>query len=260
MVRCLTYCLVFLLLSCKGVNVDDLAETELAVYALIIANEPVKNVRVNYLTTLNGVKTGEPIVDANVFLSAQGVEVELSPDPTSPGSYYDEAGVLDVLPNTTVSIRVEYKTKRATASAAVPDETEIVSVSASTIPVDELSLGQPVFSVLWTQQPGFSHVLTLDEPPGGAVIPFTVPSGLFSAQYRLPVPGQGTTLYDVDFTYYGIHTLSIITIDANYDALFFSAFDALDQRVNNEFDNVEGGAGFFGAATRSIIEIEIIEI
>lgn len=260
MVRFLTYCLVFLLISCKGVNVDDLAETELAVYALIIANEPVKDVRVNYLTTLNGSKTGEPIRDARVFISAQGAEVELSPDPATPGAYYDEAAALAVLPNTTVSIRVEYKTKRATASTIVPLETDIVSVSASTIPVDDTSLGQPVFSVLWTQQPGYTHVLTLDEPTNGTVIPYTVPSGLFSAQYRLPVPGQGATLYDVDFTYYGLHTLSIITIDADYDALFFSAFDALDQRVNTGFDNIEGGSGFFGAATKSIVEIEIIEI
>lgn len=259
MVRMLSYCLLVLLCSCNGVNVDDLAEAELAIHALVIANEPVKDVRINYLTTLNGNKIGEPVDDARVFIATGGIEVELAPDLSTPGLYFDAEEVLQVLPNTTVSIRVEHKSKKATATSVVPVQTEIVSISASTIPVDETSLGQPVFSVLWTQQPGFTHVLTLSEPSDGIVIPYSVPSGLFSAQYRLPVPGQGATLYDVDFAYYGAHTLSIITIDSAYDALFFSAFDALDQRVNTGFDNIEGGAGFFGAATKAAVELEIIE-
>lgn len=259
MVKYLTYGLILLIAACNTVNVDDLADAEIAISAVVIANEPVKGVKVNYLTTLNGHQVGQPVIDAQVFISAGGAEIALSHDPNNPGTYFDENEVLTILPNATVLLRVLHKDERVTAIAEIPPVTDIISISATTIPIDEFSLGQPVFSVLWTQVEGYSRVLTLEEPVDADLIPFSVPAGQFQAQYRLPLAGQGATLYDVDFAFYGSHTLSVITIDEEYDALFFSAFDALDQNVNNGFDNIEGGAGYFAGATKTTIDLELIE-
>jgi hypothetical protein len=154
---------------------------------------------------------------------------------------------------------VEVGEKVVSAETQVPPATVIVNVSATEIPVDENSTGQPVFSLLWEQLTGYSHVLTLTAPENPAVIPFDVPSGLFQTQYKLPIPGQGVTLYDVDFMYYGSHELVVYTIDSQYEDIYYSSFSTENQLVSSVGDNIEGGTGVFAAASVWKTNLNILE-
>jgi hypothetical protein len=149
--------------------------------------------------------------------------------------------------------------QQASASVVVPEPISFIQISNTSIPIDESSTGQPVFSVLWEANPGFSRLFTLTEPSNDpALIPFPVPSGRFNEQFRLPVPGQGTTLWDIDFRYYGLHELGVYTIDAQYDAVFFYTPGEGGSRLTRGPSNVENGAGVVAAASYTGIEIEIL--
>lgn len=157
------------------------------------------------------------------------------------------------------TLEAAWNGRSASASVVVPQPISFIQISNTSIPIDESSTGQPVFSVLWETNPGFSRVFTLTEPSNDPEsIPFPVPSGRFAEQFRLPVPGQGTTLWDIDFRYYGLHELGVYTIDAQYEALFFYAPGEGGARLTRGPSNVENGAGIVAAASYSGIEIEIL--
>jgi hypothetical protein len=123
------------------------------------------------------------------------------------------------------TVEVVYEEKLIWATAHIPPTIEIVQISSTTIPVNPASNGQPIFSVLWQATPSLARVLTLNEPNDANIIPFQVSSGNFANQFRLPVPGQGTTLWDTDFRYYGLHRLQIYTISQEFEEVFPDLID-----------------------------------
>lgn len=175
-----------------------------------------------------------------------------------PNVYRHPAGQAVIQAGTNYRIEVTQDGHFATAEAFVPEPINLVQVSTTQIPVNAMSTGQPIFTVLWTNDPLRSKVLVLQEPQGAQEIPFNVPSGNFAMQYRLPVPGSGTTLFDTDFKFYGTHELEIYSIDKAFEALFFYTPAEGGRRLTSGPSNVQGGAGFVAGASKTVLTIEIL--
>ncbi len=198
--------------------------------------------------------------DLEVFLvNEDGVTVQLMAVANDPRRFIDEDETMAIIPEKTYRIEVTRAGITAEAEARVPPDLQIVQISSTTIPVNSASTGQPVFTVLWTADPNASKVLSLIEPSEENEIPFSVESGNFSEQYRLPIPGQGTTLFDTDFKYYGTHTLRIYNINRSYEDLFFYVPADGGARLTTGPSNIDNGAGYFTAVNFTDIEIEILE-
>lgn len=186
-----------------------------------------------------------------------GSSVQLEQDGQEPTRWFSDDIV--IISGATYQIEVGTSSHHASAETTVPNEIELVQVSATVIPINENSLGQPIFTVLWASAANVSHVLTLQEPIEGLTIPFSVPSGNFNVQYSLPVPGQGTTLFDTDFKFYGEHTLTIYAIDRDYEEVFFYRPAEGGNRLTMGPSNVEGGTGYLTSASQTDVVIEIVE-
>ena len=143
-----------------------------------------------------------------------------------------------------------------TARVEVPAQLEINQVSAQVIPIDEASIGQPIFTILWENNEETTQLLVLEEEAGNP-IPFTVPSGQFSISFNGPVPGQGATLFDTDFEFYGNHTLSIYAVPEVYETAFFYRPDPLDGALSDGPDNVYNGSGYVYGASKIEVDITI---
>lgn len=158
--------------------------------------------------------------------------------------------------NSIYNLRVEGEERTLSARIEVPAQLEINQVSAQVIPVDEASIGQPIFTILWDNNEETTQLLVLEEEAGNP-IPFTVPSGQFSISFNGPVPGQGATLFDTDFEFYGNHTLSIYAVPEVYESAFFYRPDPLDGALSAAPDNVYNGSGYVYGASKIEVDITI---
>ena len=250
--------LVLFFLACR----PDETQPTLVLNALLIDQQ-----RLNVELTLVNDFTEENAEGAVVVCRFQGVdgmdapsEYTLVRDADDPSRFLAPEDAPPIEAGATYTIEASYDGQTAKATVTVPEPISFIQISSTNIPVDPASTGQPVFSVLWEATPGFSRVFTLSEPgPDPVTIPFSVPSGRFAEQFRLPVPGQGTTLWDIDFRYYGVHELGIYTIDAQYEELFFYVPGESGTRLTRGPSNVENGAGIVAAASYTGIEIEILQ-
>ena len=112
----------------------------------------------------------------------------------------------------------------------------------------------------WDDDDDLSHVLSLDVTEDDpSLIPFDVPSGNFAANYRFPLTGQGATLLNTDFEYYGEHNLTIYGLDQQYEALFFYQPGEAGVIIDDGPENVEGGAGYLVGLTRVKVALELTE-
>ncbi len=225
----------------------------IALSALLIEGEPVS---VN-VALVDGFEL-HPAGQAEVTLrNNAGQTFDLSVSSSDPFEWVADGVSIEA--GRSYSLTVVYDEQMAMAEAVVPQPIAIAQISSTTITVNPASTGQPIFTVLWEANSEVSRLLVLDEPAEGAQeIPFTGSSGNFANQFRLPVPGQGTTLWDTDFRYYGLHTLSILTIDKAYESLFFYTPAEGGQRLTEGVTNVVNGTGYVAAASRHTIEIEIL--
>lgn len=160
--------------------------------------------------------------------------------------------------NSIYILRIECEERTVTARIEVPAQLEINQVSAQVIPIDEASIGQPIFTILWENNEETSQLLVLQEETGNP-IPFTVPSGQFSVSFNGPVPGQGATLFDTDFEFYGNHTLSIYAVPEEYEIAFFYRPDPLDGALSAAPDNVYNASGYVYGASKIEVDITLSE-
>lgn len=240
----LTLCLI---LACK----QQVDVGTLILEAQLVGGERIRDVQVSLIQDFR-----ERFPEADVIVrDASGNERFLEWEDES-SSYHDPQLAPFVFDDAWYEIEVRAGDYFAHAEVKVPPTTNLTEVSAAIIPIDENSPGQPIFSVLWENLEGYTHVLTLENLEEFPVeIPFSVPAGNFSDIYALPVTSQGVTLFDTDFTYYGIHRLKIYTIDSAYDALYFYQPGDAGNIVDSGPENVNGGAGFVTGL--SVVEIEL---
>jgi hypothetical protein len=245
----LSWVLVFGFSACRP---DERVES-IAVQGVLIAGESLA-VQVNLLHDFQQV----PLANAQVICHfSDGSQVNLQQDQVNPSRWFNDE--VTIVANTRYDLEIIHSNHHARATTTVPADIILIQVSSTVIPININSLGQPIFTVLWATELGVSHVLTLSEPEGEVPIPFLGPSGNFDAQYSLPVPGQGTTLFDTDFQFYGEHTLTVYAIDRDYENLFFYRPADGGNRLTTGPSNVEGGTGYLTSASKVEVVIEIVE-
>lgn len=137
------------------------------------------------------------------------------------------------------------------AVSLVPPSISATSSGNTELVVDPNSLGEELFGLTWNDVEGYSYVLQLECLEDVKVeIPFTVPHGLFDTQFNGPIEESSIDLYDLDFTYYGQHKLTVYVIDSKYSELFFYRSRSKRNVITAGPDNVIGANGFW-ACTRA---------
>lgn len=191
--------------------------------------------------------------------NSAGTSWALLAAPNDPRRFTAEGGGLIIEAGQSYELLVQDGGREARAKVTVPPSVNLIQVSSTTIPINSASTGQPTFTVLWAANPNLSHVLRLEVlDPDAVGIPFAVPSGNFSVQYRFPVPGQGTTLFDTDFAFYGLHRLRIYSIPKSDESLYFYLPEEGGTQLTGSISNVEGGSGYVSAASYVDIDLELL--
>lgn len=237
--------LLVLLGACEG-SLNDNSEQWLLVNGVLLANEPVV-LDIAYLGDNSTPQIEEAYLESE---SGQIVALQLI-DGQLRG---DENDLISA--NTLYTLEILAEKRNTSARIEVPPQLEVNQVSAQVIPIDEASTGQPIFTVLWQNNIATTQLLVLEEE-SGVEIPFTVPSGQFSSSFNGPVPGQGATLFDTDFEFYGEHNLLIYAVPEAYEEAFFYRPDPLNGGLNAFPDNVYNGSGFIYGATKIEIPLTI---
>lgn len=257
MVRLTCIVALFLFASCtkEGATKEDW----IVVNGILVENEFAQ------LSLSNAIGFDEtalptPVTGARVRLDGPTTSVLLTEIEGIPGRYSDTAGEMLLEADQSYRLVVTKDDQQLQAEATIPPPVNIVQSSATMIPINPASTGEPIYSIFWEQENNISHVLKLDlQEDTFDEIPFSVNSGNFSTQYAFPVPGQGTTVFDTDFNYYGTHLLTVYAIDEAYDALFFYQNGSGGDQVTEGLNNIDGGSGYFAGASKLEVELEIFE-
>lgn len=257
MVRALFIASLVCLMSCE--KSTSSSETWIVVNAVLVEGE-YPQVKLTHPVHFDVSSEAEGVAGAKAVLTGPNGNVTLTELEGMNGLYSDVNGEMAIEAGASYSIAISKGDEELFASTQVPESIGLVQSSATSIPVNPASTGQPIYSIFWTQVEGFTHVLTLDvqeEAPVG--IPFSVSSGNFNQQYSFPVTGQGTTIFDTDFFYFGTHQLTVYAISEEYDAIFFYQNGAGGEQITEGPDNIEGGSGYFTSASKLEVELEIFE-
>jgi len=238
--------MMLIFLSACDLNVRDENENWLLVQGFLLADAPVS-------LSITPLLEGQRIDLKDATLSAlTGEVIQLQYE----NGFLKGPDDALIQANSIYKLRVECEERTLTARVEVPAQLEINQVSAQVIPIDEASIGQPIFTILWENNEETTQLLVLEEEAGNP-IPFTVPSGQFSISFNGPVPGQGATLFDTDFEFYGNHTLSIYAVPEVYETAFFYRPDPLDGALSDGPDNVYNGSGYVYGASKIEVDITI---
>lgn len=257
MVRYFFIAMIFL----SACNEQVIRET-IVVDGKLYTNERISDIHLSVVRSEGDVFLGQfPLSGAEVsLLSEAGELIPLEESPSIQGKYLDPVLQRVVLSGETYTLQVRWEGKEAKAMATIPPELELLQVSTTTIPINPDSPNEPIFTVIWDDDDDLSHVLSLnvteDSP---SEIPFDVPSGNFDANYRFPLTGQGATLLNTDFEFYGEHNLTIYGLDQEYEALFFYQPGEAGVIIDDGPENIVGGAGYFVGLTRVKVALDLIE-
>lgn len=243
--------LVMLFSACR----PDADESTIVMESLLLAGE-APEVTIYKLNEQLVRNLEDPVAS---ITDGTGNSWSLLADPNDPQRFTVEAGDLIIEAERSYELLVQEGGREARARVVIPPAVELIQVSSTTIPINSGSTGQPTFTVLWEANPDLSHVLNLEVLDVDAPeIPFSVPSGNFAVQYRFPVPGQGTTLFDTDFAVYGQHRLRIYAIPKSDESLYFYLPEEGGAQLTGSISNVQGGSGYVSSASYVDIELELI--
>lgn len=257
MVRYLAYIWIALLaLSCQKLqDVDN--DHWIVVSGVLKAGVPPQDIRLQFADDPGVVN--RPVKGAQLLIKGPQ-EIELIEDQQEPGVYHAGSNI-SIQAGQEYELEVRFEDQLVTSSTTIPRQLIIEQVSSQIIPIDPDSEGQPIFSVLWESSEDFSYVLSLSNVEASPEeIPFSVPSGQFDEVYNLPIPSQGATLYDTDFTYYGDHVLTIYAIDKEYEEVFFYNLELGVSQLTSGPDNIQNGSGYFTGVSFVEIPISLVEM
>jgi len=236
------------MVSCH--KLEDENNNWLNVQGALVAGEPVS------ISVFN--QQGGTVEIEKALLINEFGNIELSYNPTTQ-KLVSSASQL-IIENTAYILQIETAQRTITSSVKTPPQIEVTQVSAQTIPIDESSEGQPIFSIIWSRSDDVSQIMNLVEVGVSNEIPFAVPSGQFLITNGAPVSGQGATLYDTDFVQYGLHSLEVYAVPKEYESVFFYRPEPEVGQVDQGPDNIWNGSGFIVGASKVEVSINLIEM
>lgn len=218
------------------------------VQGIVVAGEAFKGIK---LFRLNGFheQLTKWVPGAVVFISDGVNSVQLRERGDSVYHFANDSLVF--MPETDYYLTVEVDGVMLSARTRTPSALTWLSALTDTISVDPNSLGQPVFNLSWSELADYRYVLGLAVLADNPVkIPFLVESGWFNQNYKNPLLNSYTSIFDIDFEFYGEHQINLYCIDEAYESVFFFLPEVQGVEVQDAPDNIKGGQGYFCGASQ----------
>lgn len=225
------------------------------VQAFLFTGEPVSQVSVMGVLPIDADSTAvpEPITDASIRLTRDGVQYELVPTNEKPGFYHDPSGTLPVEVGDHFQLEVTWRGQVATAETVVPETPTGLVLSSDSLEPPEPGSGPggPFSSGIvarWGNPETELHYVVVDNVEAD---PEPVPSsGIISrVAPRIILP---PTLADSSFvnarnlTHLGRHRVSLYRVNREYADLYRGLRqDSRD--LNEPPSNIDGALGVFSA-------------
>jgi hypothetical protein len=244
-----TYLFAIFLLGCTEEK-NDLAEPTVFL-ATITGGEQIGGIRL----LMPGVSNMDGIENAKVFMAInEGAEVQLD----RAGNVYMSPLLDPAAFNANYAFRILTDNQpEMFAMAHVPPPIELLTMSNSTV---SLSSPGTVASILsWTELDSrYAYALKLECLEANPDSIDQTP-GLFEARNNLSQLQSQLVLLKDDFTFLGLHRLTVYAFDAELEDLFF--YDPADIRglLRTPPDNVTGGMGYVTGVSKFVVEIQIIQ-
>ena len=248
--------------SCKK-EFDVVPDAPIVVKAYIYGNEPVTNVYIESVATSREFDTqlNNPIVDAEVKLKVNNdFEILLQPDESRDGFY---VGLEEdtIYSNSSVVLEVSHNGRLITSKCFIPEGPLVTS----TFGVDEVSVismgsQQVLGSISWDTSSDYEHLLdlTLEEEEEIPLV-FNGAQGRFDDFYSLPIKTNSADILADDFSFQGLHKLTIYSLSPEYSEYFNYVPTRFDRALYEAPNNINNGYGVFAGLTGTTLNIIIQE-
>lgn len=230
------------------------------VQAFLFAGEPVTQVTVTGVLPVDADSTAvpEPITDASIWLTREGVRHELVPTEGAPGSYHDPGDGLSVEPGDPFHLEVRWRDQVATAETVVPRPPSGLALSADSLAAPSSGggpgggFGDPFSSASlvarWSNPDNELHYVVVDNVESD---PEPVPSsGLVSrVAPRIilpPTPADSSNISARSLTHLGLHRVRLYRVNDEYADLY-RGLQQDSRDLNEPPSNIDGALGVFSA-------------
>ena len=253
------FLVVICLSSCKK-NFNEVPEAPIVVKAYLYGNKPVADVYLESILTSREFEnqSTRPIVDAQVSLRIEDELVILEANPQEPGFYMNEGNT--ILPGSFVTLEVNYNERVITSNCEIPDMLEVTSTFEGVSVIDAGGSDQILGSVSWESSPEYEYLLDLivdEENP--IPLTFNNAQGKFNDSYALPIKTDNASILADDFSFLGLHKLTIYTLSPEYSEYFNYAPTQFVRSIYSAPNNINNGYGVFAGLTGTTIEIVVEE-
>jgi hypothetical protein len=255
----LLFFVVVCLSSCKK-NFNEVPAAPVVIKAYIHGNEPVTDVYLESVLTSREFDKQEtrPILDAEVNLRIGDELILLESNESSPGFYTNEEYI--VLPGSFVTLEVNYNEKVITSSCEIPEMLIVTSTFDGVSVIDAEGINQVLGSVSWESTPEYEYLLNLIvEEENPIPLTFNNAQGKFDDSYARPIKIDNATILADDFSFLGLHKLTIYALSPEYSEYFNYAPSQFSGSLYSAPNNINNGFGVFAGLTGTTIEITVEE-
>ncbi|MEZ7887413.1 MAG: hypothetical protein ACI888_000284 [Flavobacteriales bacterium] len=255
----LLFFVVICISSCKK-DFNEVPVAPVLVKAYLHGNKPVTDVYLERVLTSREFDNQEtrPIIDAEVNLRIGDELIVLEANGASPGFYTNEE--YTVLPGSFVTLEVNYNEKVITSSCEIPEVLLVTSTFDGVSVIDAGGSNQVLGSVSWESDPEYEYLLDLivdEENP--IPLTFNNAQGKFHDSYARPIKTDNATILADDFSFLGLHKLTIYALSPEYSEYFNYAPSQFSGSLYSAPNNINNGFGVFAGLTGTTIEITVEE-
>ena len=257
--RFLIFFLVICGASCKK-DLNEVPEAPIVVKAYLYGNKPVTDVYLESVLTSREFshQFSRPIADAEVRLRIEDELVVLEANPEEPGFYMNEN--YTILPGSFISLEIDYNDKVITSSCEIPDILEVTSTFEGVSVINAGGNDQILGSVSWESSPEYEYLLDLTVDEENPIpLTFNNAQGKFDDSYALPIKTDNASILADDFSFLGLHKLTIYTLSPEYTEYFNYAPTQFVRSIYSAPNNINNGYGVFAGLTGTTIEIVVEE-
>jgi hypothetical protein len=228
--------------SCKK-DFNEVPDAPVVVRAYLHGNKPVTDVYLERVLTSREFDNQEtrPIIDAEVNLRIGNEEYT-------------------ILPGSFVTLEVNYNEKVITSSCEIPEVLIVTSTFEGVSVIDAGGSNQVLGSVSWESDPEYEYLLDLivdEENP--IPLTFNNAQGKFDDSYARPIKTDNANILADDFSFLGLHKLTIYALSPEYSEYFSYAPSQFSGSLYSAPNNINNGFGVFAGLTGTTIEITVEE-
>ena len=254
---------------------QDFKNDNFVVEAFIVANEPVNNVKVKMLTSINEIDPDfEPYSEAEVTISEDENVFNLTYNVEN-GLYSYEGTGLDIEVGVEYDIQVKVASRLANSSTIVPDVPTGLSIPQTTLIVPQIVLSPDLpdligelfrderITLTWDERPGQHYFVVIENRVGelDPIIPEWIPPeprALLSSFRFISEPSE-TVSFDiigVALETYGPHIAKVYSVNDEYVELF-NNLEQDSRDLNEPPSNIQNALGIFTAFAVDSVEFEV---